>query len=212
MRRLLYCVAHPLTGRYVLGGKIDMDVIILNGASSSGKSSLAKELQSILPRSYLHIGIDTFISMMPEKSNSLDCSNKMADGFYFQQEILEGKTVQKIQSGSYGKKVNQAYHSTVKHLADLGLGVIVDDVMDGLAEQKLWNLALGSTNTLFVGVHCSLNVLVGREKLRGDRAQGSAAEQAMRVHQGVIYDLEVSTSNCTVKECAQQIATHITKR
>ncbi|WP_425264034.1 phosphotransferase-like protein, partial [Vibrio parahaemolyticus] len=75
MRRLLYCVAHPLAGRYVLGGKISMDVIILNGASSSGKSSIAKELQSILPRNYLHIGIDTFISMMPEKSNSLDCSD-----------------------------------------------------------------------------------------------------------------------------------------
>ncbi|HIF5585252.1 TPA: chloramphenicol phosphotransferase CPT family protein [Vibrio parahaemolyticus] len=189
-----------------------MDVIILNGASSSGKSSIARELQSILPRNYLHIGIDTFISMMPDKSNSLDCSNKIADGFYFQQEVLEGKTVQRIQSGSYGREVNQAYHSTVKHLADLGLGVIVDDVMNGSGEQKLWNLALGSTNTLFVGVHCSLDVLTERERSRGDRVQGSAAEQALRVHQGVIYDLELSTSNDTAKECAQQIATHITKR
>lgn len=187
-----------------------MDVIILNGASSSGKSSIARELQSILPRNYLHIGIDTFISMMPEKSNSLDCSNKIADGFYFQQEVLEGKTVQRIQSGSYGREVNHAYHSTVKYLVDLGLAVIVDDVMNGSGEQKLWNLALGSTNTLFVGVHCNLDVLTERERSRGDRVQGSAAEQAMRVHQGVIYDLELSTSNNTAKECAQQIATYIT--
>ena len=186
-----------------------MDVIILNGASSSGKSSIAKELQSILPRNYLHIGIDTFISMMPEKSNSLDCSDEKSDGFYFQQEVLERNVVQRIQSGSYGRKVNQAYHSTVKHLADLGLGVIVDDVMDGSSEQKLWNLALGSTSTLFVGVHCCLDVLVERERLRGDRVQGSAVEQALRVHQGVVYDLELSTSNDTVMECAQQIATHL---
>ncbi|ASA57741.1 phosphotransferase-like protein [Vibrio gazogenes] len=59
-----------------------MDVIILNGASSSGKSSIARELQAILPRNDLHIGIDTFISMMPEKSNSLDCSNKSEATLY----------------------------------------------------------------------------------------------------------------------------------
>ncbi|EMF8836840.1 hypothetical protein V4U24_002444 [Vibrio parahaemolyticus] len=65
---------------------------------------------------------------------------------------------------------------------------------------------------MFVGVHCCLDVLVERERLRSDRVQGSAEEQALRVHQGVVYDLELSTSNDTVKECAQQIATHITKR
>lgn len=35
-----------------------MEVIILNGASSSGKSSIAKELQALLPQYYLHLGID----------------------------------------------------------------------------------------------------------------------------------------------------------
>ena len=189
-----------------------MDVIILNGASSSGKSSIARELQNILPRNYLHIGIDTFIAMMPESTNALDCSGRKSDGFYFKQDDNEGRTVQRIQSGSYGKQVNQAYHSTVRHLADLGLGVIVDDVMDGAAEQDLWNLALGSMSTLFVGVHCSTKVLIEREQSRGDRVRGSAIEQAMRVHQNVKYDIELSTSKKTAAECAQIIATHITGR
>jgi len=194
---------------YVLGEKINMDVIILNGASSSGKSSIARELQLILPKNYLHIGIDTFIAMMPEKSNRLDCSDVMSDGFYFKSESKEGRTVQKIQSGDYGKAVNGAYHSTVKHLADLGLGVIVDDIMDGSSEQGSWKLALGTTDTLFVGVYCCSEVLTEREQLRGDRIQGSAVEQAMRVHEGVKYDLEVLTSTNTAKDCAQTIATHI---
>jgi chloramphenicol 3-O phosphotransferase len=47
-----------------------MKVIYLNGASSSGKTSLSKKLQDILPDNYLHIGIDTLISMMPQKTNN----------------------------------------------------------------------------------------------------------------------------------------------
>jgi len=41
-------------------------IIFLNGPSSSGKSSVAKELQKILPEPYMHIGIDAVISMMPD--------------------------------------------------------------------------------------------------------------------------------------------------
>jgi chloramphenicol 3-O phosphotransferase len=189
-----------------------MDVIILNGASSSGKSSIARELQAIFSENYLHIGIDSFIAMMPEKVNALEFSDKRADGFYFTSEDLNGATVQRIQCGDYGKKINQVYHSTVKHLADSGIRIIVDDVMNGGIEQNQWKSVLGSTSTLFVGVHCSLKVLTEREKCRNDRFQGSAAEQVTRVHEGVKYDLEVSTTTNSARDCAQIIATYITQR
>src|SRR3989475_10619701 len=39
-------------------------VIVLNGASSSGKSTVGRELQRILPRPYLFAGIDTFLPML----------------------------------------------------------------------------------------------------------------------------------------------------
>jgi chloramphenicol 3-O phosphotransferase len=142
-----------------------MDVIILNGASSSGKSSIAQELQTILPQNYLHIGIDTFISMMPLKANKLQISDIASDGFYFKLENTHGNNVNKFQSGDYGKKINNAYHSTVKHLADLGLKIIVDDVMDGRFEQKEWNFMLGETKILYVGVKCSQETLTNREKI-----------------------------------------------
>ncbi|MCB1213750.1 MAG: chloramphenicol phosphotransferase, partial [Chlamydiia bacterium] len=44
-------------------------IIYLNGPSSVGKSSLAKDLQTALNEPYLHIGIDRLIGMMPEKIN-----------------------------------------------------------------------------------------------------------------------------------------------
>lgn len=69
--------------------------------------------------------------MMPSKANALEYSDKISDGFYFKSENWNGVTVHKIQSGDYGKKINQAYHSTIKNLADSGLKIIVDDVMNG---------------------------------------------------------------------------------
>ncbi|MBL1241828.1 MAG: chloramphenicol phosphotransferase, partial [OCS116 cluster bacterium] len=44
-----------------------MDIIFLNGASSTGKTSIVKALQDLLEDNYLHIGIDKFLGMMPEK-------------------------------------------------------------------------------------------------------------------------------------------------
>jgi chloramphenicol 3-O-phosphotransferase len=40
-------------------------VIVLNGASSSGKSSIATELQTLLSRPYLRFGVDVLIEGLP---------------------------------------------------------------------------------------------------------------------------------------------------
>ena len=45
-------------------------IILLNGPSSSGKSTLANILQSKLNDPFLHIGIDKMIGMMPEAINN----------------------------------------------------------------------------------------------------------------------------------------------
>ncbi len=41
------------------------DVIVLNGVSSSGKSSIALCLQVVLPQPWLTLGIDDLIKAMP---------------------------------------------------------------------------------------------------------------------------------------------------
>lgn len=187
-----------------------MDIIILNGASSSGKSSIAKELQSILPDNYLHLGIDTFIEMMPKRTINLTEPDIPSDGFYWQTESGNHPPSLCIKSGEYGEHINHAYHSTVKHLADLGLKVIVDDVMNGGIEQQSWLEALGDTKCLFVAVMCSDTELRNREHLRDDRINGSAVEQNCRVHNGVVYHFQVNTTHCSPQQCAQEIASYIT--
>lgn len=42
-------------------------IIFLNGVSSSGKTSIARVLQQKLPAPYLHVQLDTFEEMLPER-------------------------------------------------------------------------------------------------------------------------------------------------
>ncbi|MDO6708934.1 chloramphenicol phosphotransferase CPT family protein [Photobacterium sp. 1_MG-2023] len=188
-----------------------MEMIFLNGPSSSGKSSIARELQSLLNAPYLHLGIDNFIAMMPEKSNRLNTPNQPADGFYWHSKMRGQHTVQRIAFGDYGKAVNDAYRTTVRHLLDAGLNVIVDDAINGAEEMAVWQSVLAGKQCLFVGVFCTDEILVQREKQRGDRLPGSALEQASRVHQGIRYDIQINTASNSPRACAHQILRDMTR-
>ena len=48
-----------------------------------------------------------------------------------------------------------------------------------------------------------------REIGRGDRAAGMAASQAETVHQGVVYDIEIDTSQAESLDCARVIAERV---
>lgn len=191
------------------GIRYSMDVIFLNGASSAGKSSIAKNLQALLDEYYLHIGIDSFINMMPDKANALTGDIIASDGFYWKPVMLDDKTALRVCAGEYGQLVNSAYRKAVKLLIDNGLKVIVDDVVDGNRELSIWRDLLTDKQCLYVGVYCDETVLVNREHQRGDRQIGSAIEQSRRVHQHIDYDLLVDTSQHSAAICAQQIVDYI---
>ena len=45
-------------------------IVVLNGGSSSGKSSITRALQEMLPGIWLTFGVDTFIEALPNRGNS----------------------------------------------------------------------------------------------------------------------------------------------
>jgi|GEM_PF-3541636 len=53
-------------------------VIFLNGVSSAGKTSIAKVLQRLLPEPYLHVPLDSFEAMLPERYDE----SESFDGIY----------------------------------------------------------------------------------------------------------------------------------
>lgn len=186
-----------------------MDIIFLNGASSAGKTSIVKALQDALPDNHLHIGIDKFLGMMPEKSNDW-VGETIKDGFYWQPtQLADGTQAYRITAGAYGKKINNAYHQTTANLASMGLKLIVDDVTNGNEELQCWKNRLKPYKTIYIGVHCDKEVLQAREKARGNRKIGTAIEQHHRVHKDIVYDLNVNTSKMSAKSCALKIISAI---
>jgi chloramphenicol 3-O phosphotransferase len=91
-----------------------------------------------------------------------------------------------------------------------GSGLIIDEVFlgGGWSQQRL-AAALAGLPVVWVGVHCDPEVAAVRERSRSDRVGGMARLQALRVHEGVVYDLVVDTTAASAADCAGAIASHL---
>ncbi|MEV7596779.1 AAA family ATPase [Kitasatospora sp. NPDC089797] len=169
-----------------------MHVIVLNGGSSSGKSSLARRLQELLPEPWLHLGTDTLVAALPPWLLGGD------DGIG---GLTGGDGT--VEVGPAFARLDAAWTLGVAAMARAGARIVVDEVfLGGAASQQRWRAALDGLDVLWVGVRCDPAVAAAREAARGDRVGGMAAAQAESVHEGVGYDLVVDSSTASVEDCA----------
>ena len=173
-------------------------IILLNGVGSSGKSSIAKQLQKIAGKPFLHIQMDDFCAMLPEALQD------HTDGFAFEEISENGKPLVVIKSGPVGAMAMRGMRHAIAAMAAQGNNLIVDDVMLG-NEREEYATLLSGFETFFVGVFASLVVLESRERERGDRLIGLARWQYDRVHRGKKYDLEIDSGSLGPLECATLI-------
>jgi chloramphenicol 3-O phosphotransferase len=158
-------------------------VILLNGTSSSGKTTIAGLLQKRLGSKWVIKSIDGFLETLPV--------------------IQRARTKDELR-----KLVFDAipeFHRNILREVNLGSQVIIDHVLQEKEWGEDFNAAFGSYDVVRVGVNCSLEVLEKRERDRGDRNLGMAKKQFLTVHAGISYDLEVDTSALTAEECAERI-------
>jgi chloramphenicol 3-O phosphotransferase len=173
-------------------------VIVLNGASSSGKSGIARCLQAVLPEPWLTAGVDSFIETLPAALRASDAGIAIDDAGV-------------VTVGADFQRLAAAWMAGVAATAHAGAPVIVDDVfLGGAASQQRWRDVLAGLDVLWVGVRCAPDVAAGREIARGDRVAGMHASQAGLVHQGVGYDVEVDTTDAEALDCARVIADRVT--
>lgn len=191
--------------------KNDVQIIYLNGPSSSGKTTLAKALQNALKEPFLHIGIDTIIAWMPEKFNNWKGEDAPL-GFSWKKRTDEsGNPVQELQIGPHAQDIIKLYKELVLFLAQKKHRFIIDDVAFGKEEVEEWKELLQPFSVLWVGVHTPLAVLEQREKERGNRILGSARGQFHKVHTGVVYDLVIDTHPSTLQENVEKIQSALSK-
>jgi chloramphenicol 3-O phosphotransferase len=168
-----------------------MQVIVLNGGSSSGKTGIARCLQAILPEPSIRLSVDDLVDALPPAGAGIE--------FGAAGEVVVGDAFRSMEA---------AWMSGVAAMARAGARVILDDVfLGGAASQERVRAALDGLSVLWVGVRCDPEVAAGRELARGDRIAGMAALQATAVHEGVEYDLEVDTTRTESLDCARAIAT-----
>lgn len=153
-------------------------VILLNGTSSAGKSSIAKVIQEVSDIPYLHLSLDMFWDMTPAKIS--------ANSKNFPQ-------------------MRKALAKSVYALAITGHNVVVDIVVAGASSFESISHELRDLKLLTVKVYCPLPVLAEREKARGNRRIGLAESQYTDFHLGIVYDLSVDTSISSSEELGREI-------
>ncbi|MFC0623114.1 chloramphenicol phosphotransferase CPT family protein [Kribbella deserti] len=159
-------------------------VILLNGASSSGKSSIGRALLPLLADPWFFVPVDALGAL-----RSTEHTRVLTDA-----EIAEML-----------RKTRLGYHRAVAALASVGNDVIMDYPLS-----ERWRLrdlldVLDGYDVTLVHVHCSPDELVRRERARGDRPVGLATSQ-VSIFDHADHDIAVDTTTTSPEGCAKSIA------
>lgn len=170
--------------------------ILINGPSSSGKTTLAKGLQESLDSPYLLTGIDLLIREMLPKKFFLSTSFKTSPDFYWKKEVdPTGFEVMRLYMGERALLGWRGLIAATVGLLRAGNSVIIDEVFFmGSWQMEAWKEALRSWDLFTIGLDCSLEVLERREIERKDRMPNSSRGQFFVVHEKNSYDLRIDTS------------------
>jgi chloramphenicol 3-O phosphotransferase len=146
-------------------------IILINGPSSSGKSTLALALQKQLDIPFIRFSFDLLI----------------------EQKVFPSE---QIKSGKFSweqmrPSVFRGLHQCLPALATAGNNVIFDHIIETKAWLSELVSLLAGLDVFFVGLHCSLPELERREIQRGDRRRGEARQDFETVHRIPTYDLEL---------------------
>lgn len=173
-------------------------IVLLNGVGSVGKGSVAKALQSIARGWFLHVTMDGFLDMLPERYFG------DPQGMVFSERHEDGHSVIDIGIGPVVERALAGMRRAVAALAAEGNDLIVDDVYTA-REAADYAALLAPFRVYRAGLFAPLDVLEAREKERGDRSIGLARGQFASLHDGLTYDLELDTSRLSATECAERI-------
>ena len=160
-------------------------VILLNGASSAGKSTLARNLQLLLKEAAMIFSMDDYLAMSRGKhETALDAVRESGLPFI------------------------ESFHAAIAEAARKGALVIVDHVIGESPHwiQDLLN-RLDGIPRILVRVECRQDVLLERERRRTDRtpAPAHAQRQHAGIHRHFPHDFSIDTSADTPRKCAMRL-------
>lgn len=181
-------------------------IIVLNGTSSSGKTSIVRALQDVFQSPWLDAGIDKFLWMLPSRYLDPPLWQLV---YTYQFDESDPPRIIAINPAALGNQIVFGMHTAIASLAVAGCNVIADHVL----AHDLWLADCAShfanLPAWFVGVQCPLEVAEARERSRGNRTLGWARAHHASVHSHGVYDIEVNTAEHSPEVCAAKIAAYV---
>jgi len=150
-------------------------IILINGASSAGKSTLARALQAELEEPFWHYSIDHLRAAGVLPTDRFTA--KEFDWVSLRPAFFEG------------------FHVSLAAFAGAGNNLIVEHIVETEAwMNRLLDLLL-PFDVFFIGLHCPLPELLRREAGRSDKSRAEAQTDYEMVHNHCQYDLELTSTN-----------------
>jgi len=195
-------------------------LILVNGPSSAGKSTLCRALQEKILHPYLVVGFDDFIFMAPPRYYRGADTGHQSERDSFTAQGVEMLTTSKpgepprvvAQFGPVFRRLVDGMAPAVRALVDRGNAVVFDHVLHDHAMYESYRVATAGLDVFSVGVTCPLEVLEARERSRGDRVLGRARGLIEIVHGFLDYDVEVDTGSMSTQAGVAAILDAISRR
>jgi chloramphenicol 3-O phosphotransferase len=188
-------------------------LILVNGPSSAGKTTLCRALQQKILDPYLLVGFDDFIFMTASRyyrgADSDHQGEKDAFTALGVEMIVTSKPGDPVsvtaKFGPVFRRLLDSMAPAVRALIDGGNAVIFDHVLHDRAMFESYRRATAGLDVFTVGVTCPLDVLEVRERERGDRVLGRARGLTEVVHGFCSYDMTVDTAAQPPRACVAAI-------
>jgi chloramphenicol 3-O phosphotransferase len=189
-------------------------VVVLNGASSAGKSLLANALQAAWAdrdECWVIFSWDDFVPRLPDRWRGVPgaVGDRATEGCRYRIISEEPSTEARLEVGAIGRRMLQGYHRAIAALARSGLNVIVEEVMISAAEWEDWTDALSGIEVCWIAVRCDVETAERREAERGDRYIGLARGTALVTHRFARYDLDFDTTARGADDLAREIVARV---
>jgi chloramphenicol 3-O phosphotransferase len=189
------------------------DVILVNGPSSAGKTTLCRALQARVLHPYLCVGFDDFVFLSaPRYYRGADSAvQARTDDFTAQGvEMVTtsppgAPTSVTARFGPVFRRIVDAMAPVVRTLVDGGNSTIFDHVLHDREMYERCRRAFDGLHVFTIGVICPIDVLEARERSRGDRVVGRARGLVDVVHGFCDYDVVVDTGAADVDACVDRI-------
>src|ERR1043165_240802 len=196
------------------------DIILVNGPSSAGKTTLCRALQAAIDEAYLVTSFDDFVFMAaPRHSRGADPSRQDEHDAYTAIGVEMVNTAPAgappsvtARFGPVFRRILDGMAPAVRALVDSGNAVIFDHVLHDRAMHESCRTAFDGLDLFSVGVTCPVEILEARERERGDRVLGRARGLVEVVHTFPSYDLTVDTGSTTTADCVSAILASVAKR